>query len=350
MVNGRIIILSFLLVLSHACMAQFVINAGPDKIVCPGAGEVLGGAPTAFGGLPPYTFLWQPSTSLSSASNENPLCSPTSSITYTVTVTDDTGAVKSDVVTVTINALNDVTAGDDVSICENSDAVIGSFSNPSGVAYSWSPASTLNDSTYSSPTAHPGLTTTTYTLTATVDGCSAKTDQVTVTVIPTPPINAGEDVYIKEGERAILTASGGHYYAWGNGPSLRYIYSINCDAEPIETTTYYLYGMDETGTCPGYDQVTVFVEPDEEVVIYNTFTPNGDGENDHWYIGNIQKYPDNHLEVYNRYGKLVYKTSEYMNTWDGKVSGEEIPAGTYFYDLDLGNGKGKRHGTLTIIR
>jgi gliding motility-associated-like protein len=57
------------------------------------------------------------------------------------------------------------------------------------------------------------------------------------------------------------------------------------------------------------------------------------------------------VEVYNRYGKLVYKTNGYANTFDGRVSGEELPAGTYFYDLNLGAaGTTKHHGTLTILR
>lgn len=350
MVKGRILIFVILLALSQNSFSQFNVDAGGDKTVCPGLGIVIGGSPTAFGGLPPYTFLWQPATALSTTTAENPLSTPTTNISYTVTVTDDTGAVKSSVMTVYINGIDAVTAGRDTNICVDGNTVIGSFSNPGGINYSWSPGSTLNDSTIASPTSYPGLNTITYTLTATIAECPAKTDIVTVGVIPTPLIYAGEDVSIKEGEVAILTASGGHYYAWGNGPTLNYIYSISCDAEPRVTTTYYLYGTDPTNTCPGYDEVIVFVEPADEVVIYNTFTPNADGNNDTWYIGNIYKYPDNSLEIYNRYGKMVYKTSSYQNTWDGKVSGEEIPSGTYFYDLDLGNGKGKYHGTLTIIK
>jgi gliding motility-associated-like protein len=352
MTISRTIIFLILFTISGSVFSQFNVDAGPDKTVCPGLSIAIGGSPTAFGGLPPYTYSWSPATGLSSTTVENPLSSPSSNTVYTVTVTDDTGAVKSAAMTVFINGISMINAGRDTSICENSNALIGSFTGLAGVTYSWSPGNTLNDSTLSAPMAYPGITSVTYTLTATIDGCPSKFDEVRVNVIPTPPIYAGEDVTINEGEVAILTASGGHYYAWGNGPTLfeEYIYKISCDAEPKVTTTYYLYGTDETNTCPGYDDVTVFVIPSDEVVIYNTFTPNGDGNNDTWYIGNIYKYPDNKLEVYNRYGKLVYKTSEYLNNWEGKVSGEEIPSGTYFYDLDLGNGKGKYHGTITIIK
>jgi gliding motility-associated-like protein len=336
--------------LTKFTFAQFNADAGDDKIVCPGAGIIIGGSPTAIGGHPPYTYSWQPTTFLDNPNAANPTCTPTSNTGYTVTVTDDSGYVRTDVMAAIVHPLSNVSAGEDKAICVNTFAVIGSDSNPAGITYSWSPGSTLNDSTVSRPTAYPGVSSVSYTLTATAEGCPAKIDNVTVTVIPTPLINAGPDVVIKEGERAILHATGGYFYAWGNGPTLNYIYSESCDAEPKVTTTYYLYGTDETNTCPGYDDVTVFVEPSDEIVIYNTFTPNGDGNNDLWYIGNIYKFPDNILEVYNRYGKLVYRSSGYLNDWDGRVSGEEIPSGTYFYQLDLGNGNKKYHGTVTIVK
>jgi gliding motility-associated-like protein len=340
----------FFVILSNACLGQLTANAGDDKNVCPGISVLIGGTPTAAGGLPPYTYNWQPATALSAANVANPSASPSANITYTLTVRDDTGAVKTDIVNLYMNIIHYASAGRDTSVCEYSPALLGSFSNYSAVTYSWSPGSSLNDSTLPNPTATPGLTSITYTMTATIAGCSTKVDHATISVIPTPQIYAGPDTTIQEGETAILHASGGFHYAWGNTPDIKYEYSASCDVEPIVTTTYYLYGTDETKKCPGYDEVIVFVEPSDEVVIYNTFTPNGDGNNDTWYIGNIHKYPENRLEVYNRYGKLVFKANGYNNNWDGRVSGEDLPSGTYFYDLSLGSGEAKHHGTITIVK
>jgi gliding motility-associated-like protein len=339
------------IITAFSCSAQFYANAGNDKGVCPGESTPVGGTPSAAGGLPPYTYSWQPTTGLSAPNTANPISTPSASITYTLTVTDDTGAVRTDVAFVYVNELMYVNAGNDATICENQNAAIGNWANSiSWISYSWSPGATLSDSTSGQPVASPGTSSVTYTLTATAPGCPPKIDLVTVHVIPTPPINAGPDTTIKEGEIAILRASGGYAYAWGNTPDIKYAYSESCDVEPIVTTTYYLYGTDETKTCPGYDDVTVFVEPSDDLVIYNTFTPNNDGNNDTWYIGNIHKYPDNKVEIYNRYGKLVFKTSAYNNTWDGRVAGDELPAGTYFYDLNPGPGVPAHHGTLTILR
>lgn len=330
--------------------AQLAASAGNDKTICPGGSVTIGGSPTASGGLPPYSYSWSPATGLSATNIANPTASPTANTLYTVTVTDDTGAVQTSSATVYMHILSYISAGRDTSVCENITAQIGSTANVAGISYAWSPALLVSDSTSPTPVANPGTNTVTYTLTATVAGCPPKTDNVTITVIPTPHLNAGPDTTIQEGEIAILHASGGYFYAWGFGSEITYTYSSECNVEPISTTTYYLYGTDASNTCPGYDEVTVHVIASNDVVIYNTFSPNGDGINDLWYIGNIYKYPNNVLAVYNRYGKLVYKAASYLNTWDGKAYGDDLPSGTYFYDLDLGDSKGNFHGTITIIK
>lgn len=331
--------------------AQFIVNAGADQFVCPGAGITIGGSPTATGGKAPYTYSWSPTTGLSNKSLPNPSVSPLSDITYTITVRDDTGAVRTDIISLFMTYISYVDAGPDTNICINSSAVIGGIYNVAGknVTYSWTPSAGLNDTTLPRPTATITQTTT-YKLTSTMPGCTPKTDLVTVTVIPPPPIDAGNDITIKEGEVATLQGSGAFFYTWWPTTTLTYYYTATPNAEPIVTTKYYLFGTDATKTCRNYDSVTVFVEPADDVVFYNTFTPNGDGNNDTWYIGNILKFPNNKLEIYNRYGKLVYRTKGYMNTWDGKAFGEELPAATYFYSMDLGDGGKKFHGTVTIIK
>lgn len=353
---SRFILIAILfMLLTRVTQAQpLVAHAGIDQVICPGGSATIGATPAATGGKAPYTYSWSPNWYLSSTTIANPISTTPSWAEYTLTVTDDTGAVAIDKVVVDMNHIYNADAGNDTSICENSFAVLGAPINSSlsGVSYSWTPTSTLNNPALARPTSNPGLTSVSYTVTMTSAGCPPKTDYVTVTVIPTPHIDAGPDTTIKEGAIATLHASGGYYYAWSPQATLRYYYTANPDAEPIVTTTYYLYGTDASNKCPAYDSVTVFVTESDDIVVYNTITPNGDGENDTWYIGNILKFPNNTLELYNRYGKLVYKTTGYTNTFEGKVTGQELPAGTYFYNIDLGEegSNAKFHGTLTIIR
>ena len=93
------------------------------------------------------------------------------------------------------------------------------------------------------------------------------------------------------------------------------------------------------------------------LLIFNEFSPNGDGVNDTFVINGIEDYPNSSLEVYNRWGNIVYKTRNYRNDWGGISNGratintqEELPIGTYYYVLDLGNGSKPKVGGLYIIR
>jgi gliding motility-associated-like protein len=341
-----------LLCMCTASVAQpLTVDAGSDQTLCPNSTVTLGGTPTALGGLPPYTYSWSPPTGLSSTSVANPVANPSEFTIYTVTVTDDTGAVHTDIVSVTLSYLFFVGAGAPINFCLDSAGLIGGTNSAGqGVTYSWAPLEGLNDSTSPQPIAQPKLTTT-YTLTATITGCQAKIDSVTVTVVQPPPIFAGNDTTIKEGSRLTLEANGGYFYEWTSAGAIMYPNTAKPDVEPIIATTYYLYGTDAIKRCHAYDTITVFVDASNDIVIYNTFTPNADGNNDTWYIGNILKYPDSRLEVYNRNGKLVYRTLGYANLWDGKsFLGEDLPAAPYFYILDLGNGSGTFHGTVTIVK
>lgn len=344
--------ITFFLFVFNSAIAQFVVDAGLSQTICPGDVVILGGSPSATGGKPPYKYSWSPSIGLSNDSISNPSASPLDFIIYTLVVTDDTGAVNSDVVSITLSYIVYVNAGDEKNFCLDGSDIIGGNNNVTGVgvSYAWSPMTGLNDSTLPRPTASP-LLTTVYTLTATIAGCPAKSDSVIVTVIQPPPVNAGNDITIKEGETTTLHATGGFFYEWSPSYLVLYYNTANPDVEPIVTTSYYLYATDEAKRCHASDTVTVFVVPSNDVVFYNTFTPNNDGNNDTWYIGNIYKYPNNRLEIFNRNGKLLYKTNGYLNTWDGMTFlGEELPAATYFYMMDLGDGAGKFHGTVTIVK
>ncbi|WP_460218111.1 DUF7507 domain-containing protein [Psychroserpens sp. MEBiC05023] len=93
------------------------------------------------------------------------------------------------------------------------------------------------------------------------------------------------------------------------------------------------------------------------LTIYNEFSPNGDGVNEFFVIDCIETFPNNRLEIYNRWGNIVYETKGYRNDWNGISNGravlsegDELPVGTYYYVIDLGNGSEPRVGWLYINR
>ncbi|WP_422349955.1 PKD domain-containing protein [Flagellimonas sp.] len=93
------------------------------------------------------------------------------------------------------------------------------------------------------------------------------------------------------------------------------------------------------------------------LTVYNEFSPNGDGVNEFFKIDCISRYPNNVLQVYNRWGNIVYEQRSYNNDWDGTSNGratvqkgDQLPVGTYYYVLDLGDGSEPRTDWLYINR
>ena len=95
---------------------------------------------------------------------------------------------------------------------------------------------------------------------------------------------------------------------------------------------------------------------EEEVVIPEGLSPNGDGVNDDWIIPNIDQYPDNEVVIYNRWGNVVYQAQPYKNDWSGEcnqaglVGKNLLPEGTYFYVVRLRREEDVKLGYLYIKR
>uniref|UniRef100_UPI00398C606D DUF7507 domain-containing protein n=1 Tax=Winogradskyella sp. A2 TaxID=3366944 RepID=UPI00398C606D len=107
---------------------------------------------------------------------------------------------------------------------------------------------------------------------------------------------------------------------------------------------------------PNNDESSASVDP-ICLTIYNEFSPNGDGVNETFVIDCLERFPNNKLEVYNRWGNIVYSKNGYLNDWDGTSNGralinesDKLPVGTYYYVLDLGDGSDPRVGWLYINR
>ncbi|SIT88650.1 ice-binding family protein [Pontibacter indicus] len=107
----------------------------------------------------------------------------------------------------------------------------------------------------------------------------------------------------------------------------------------------------DNGECKS-DPVSMVSDPglrEANLIVPNVFTPNNDGENDTWMIGNLANYPDNEVVVVNRWGNEVYKSKAYQNNWNG----DKLAEGTYYYliRLTLCDGSEKTYkGYVMIVR
>lgn len=86
------------------------------------------------------------------------------------------------------------------------------------------------------------------------------------------------------------------------------------------------------------------------IVIPNAFTPNGDGINDKWAIKYIENYPKCTVDIFHRWGGKVFSSVGYGVHWDGRSKGTDLPAGTYYYIINLKNGLSSMSGWVAIIR
>jgi gliding motility-associated-like protein len=107
------------------------------------------------------------------------------------------------------------------------------------------------------------------------------------------------------------------------------------------------------------DEATVTIEYHyDPFKVSEGFSPNNDGNNDAWYIRNIEVYPNNLLKVFDRWGILVYQVQQYNNAsivWDGRAnagmqSGDLLDSGTYYYVLNLGDNSAPLTGFVEIVR
>ncbi len=110
-------------------------------------------------------------------------------------------------------------------------------------------------------------------------------------------------------------------------------------------------GAEDSNYSFAYTPGTLKITPVSMAVsIPSAFTPNGDGKNDSWDIRNLSNYRQCKVTVFNRYGQAVFTSTGYGEPWNGRQNGTDVPAGTYVYTIDLGNGSKPITGTVMVIR
>lgn len=147
------------------------------------------------------------------------------------------------------------------------------------------------------------------------------------------------------GDTAFFSVIGGTVPSWSAS-----IIPNSSFVTPITATSYTLSASDFNG-CLSDIVFTVGINSDCDVLVYNAFTPNGDGINDFFIIDNIDKYPHSNVYIYNRWGNKLFNTTGYnnqTNNWDGKVNGIAVTAGTYFYTITNDKNKLLKKGWIEI--
>lgn len=147
-----------------------------------------------------------------------------------------------------------------------------------------------------------------------------------------------------DGEIYVLASggTGSFMYQWATG-------ELGQSLNELAASNYEIYVTDANGCM---DTLMLILKPSELTCIQvsNTITSNGDGINDTWIIDKMELYPNASVQIFNKWGNLLYVSKGTYAPWDGTYNGSPLPSATYYYVINLSDGSPAITGPITIIR
>ena len=331
--------------------SALTLTISPSTTICSGASAILNA--TANGGTPTYFYTWNPSNTTTPLA----VMIPTATTVYTCEVVDINGCLQSQTTTVTVKSALTVSGTASAMCMGDSMVLVPTITSPGNggpYTYSWNTgATTPTVMVYGSVP-----TSTNYVVTVS-DGCTVPSAAGVFTVATNPPplVNIVADSLVGY---APLTVNfddlgiGGTTFNWdfGNG-SYSTSQHPSSQVYPTGGTFQVTYTSTSSTGCIARDTLSILViDLVPEIIVPNVFTPNGDRANDLFAVKgtNITSFD---CSVFNRWGKLVFSSSDVKNSWDGKINGNPADEGTYFYIIKASGAVGdeiKQQGYVTLFR
>jgi gliding motility-associated-like protein len=196
--------------------------------------------------------------------------------------------------------------------------------------------------------------------------CSA-TDTTLLTIHPTPNLNIKDfsthkaviDTMLCGQQKIKLDADdvSGKFYEWsvrddetlkGNSST----FEVNAlDPFATDSIRYVKVKVSTEFMCEAVDSIILArCTPPSDDIVPTAFTPNGDKKNDYWEVPYLEFYPDATVDVYDRWGRVVFHSKGYSSKWDGKFEGKNQPMDNYFYIIQLDPKAKPISGKIMIIR
>ncbi len=338
--------------------SQLALSLTGNDSICGGNSTTI--TASASGGTGPYTISW--SNSLPNGTSQT--VSPAASTVYTATATDAGGCSVQQTFSVTIVPAPVAAFTPGPGGCA---PVIVSFtsSSPGAVAWQWDfgdPSAPGNTSTLQDPVFtynNPG----TYNVTLIVTNAGGCSDTLTVpaAVIISPQASAGLTVNtttVSElSPEVVFTdlSTGGTscvlYFGDGDSTNACNFGSVG-HTYPAAGVYDAMYIVTNADGCADTIRITVIVEEETTVYVPNAFTPNGSGGNDVFFVHGM-KIEDFYLYIFDRWGNLIYESTDINQGWDGKLNGKPCPVDTYVWKLTYSDARGRKSkmiGSVSLIR
>lgn len=273
------------------------------------------------------TYLWSPNMNINTVNGPFVTVSPPTDIYYYCDLSNACGTSRDSILIKVVES--SITAGNDTIICPGESATLWAAGC---VSYSWNPSNTLSAPNTSQVLATPFDPTMYYVTGYDQWGC-VSTDSVYVDLYPNAFIQTSPDVYAFFGDEVQLSAT-----STTDGPfvwdPVEFLSCVVCEdpiANPDQNYFYIVSYTDENG-CSASDSVHIYYDP----IIYvpNTFTPNADEFNPGFRPvgGNVNTYE---MLIFNRWGELVFTSTDFEIGWDGTYNGVNCQDGTYVWKIKL---------------
>lgn len=328
------------------------VTADPNAFICQGQAVTLqaGGA---------LTYRWDADTTLSCIDCATPAARPLQNRIYRVTGTDVNGCQSSDTVLIRVKLPGKLSVGLGDTICVGETVQLRAAGHE---LFTWTPAASLNNARIPNPLARP-TTTTNYIVIGTDSlGCFSDTGVIPVIVYPIPQIDITDSIIrVAQGSSVPLRTIG--------SPDItRYLWSpatgLSCITCPEPTTIInrrikYTLTVTNDGGCVSRD--SVIVEPfctTSTVFLPNTFSPNGDGNNDVFYPRGLGDISIKSLRIFNRWGELMYERKDFKANdpsagWNGTFKGAALTPDVYVYVAEVQCGNNEVYsmkGNVTLLK
>lgn len=302
------------------------VNLGIDTLFCASAPNLL--KPVVSNNV--VAYLWNNGSTKDTLRISAPG-------TYSVKVTTNNGCFVTDEIIVGDNPVNNFKMPLDTIICEKSSYIV-TLNTPPNTSIVWNDGVTGNT--------RPVTSVNTYSTLANYIGC-LKQSSYKVDAKPLPVVNLGSDVTLCNSKTILLKAS---------YPGATYLWNDNTTDSTLLANTAKVYWVEALyNQCTYRDSIEVkYVKCDCNTTLPNAFSPNGDGINDA-FGPKMECVPAQYvLNIFNRYGQMIFETKDYTKTWDGTLNGKPVPVGTYYYILNYFNPglaiPERFAGSITIIR
>jgi gliding motility-associated-like protein len=188
-------------------------------------------------------------------------------------------------------------------------------------------------------------------LTVTTDSGCKKSMLKVIEIHPYPQAYAGPDTVLAFNQPYTMQGSGAGAYTWSPATGL----SNPNIANPVLTGNRdqtYVLKVGANDRCVDYDTVTIRYFAGPEVYVPTAFTPNGDGINDIFHFTPVSMQVRS-FSIFNRWGEVLYSSTDYRRGWDGTKNNKPQPQGTYLWVAEAINSNGERvikKGLAQLIR